>query len=213
MWRSVLSVDATVGSPIYVISGYLTEFPLPVDKGVSGGGDVRSAVLSPASSPHPIRRWRNRSLCHLPPSSLYTSTYLYHLDLGSLSSPIPLTLYKQYSFTMRSFATALLLPLALASPLAKRSSNARLAPLREEGESIEDAYIVVLKKDISPHIMALHLGSVEETNGLDVSDCSYREPVTRGAGGQAPGVLQTARCIEESSPVSPSCLTPRLSSS
>lgn len=68
---------------------------------------------------------------------------------------------------MRSFATALLLPLALASPLAKRSSNARLAPLREQGESIEDAYIVVLKKDISPHMMALHLGSVEETNGLD----------------------------------------------
>jgi hypothetical protein len=24
MWRSVLSVDATVGSPCYVISGYLT---------------------------------------------------------------------------------------------------------------------------------------------------------------------------------------------
>lgn len=71
---------------------------------------------------------------------------------------------------MRSFAAAaLLLPLALASPLAKRSNNGQLAPLKEEGEPIQDAYIVVLKKDISPAVMALHLGSVEESNGVDVS--------------------------------------------
>jgi len=61
----------------------------------------------------------------------------------------------------------LLLPLALASPLAKRSSGGRLAPLKEEGESIEDSYIVVLRKDVDPAMMALHLGSVEESNGLD----------------------------------------------
>jgi hypothetical protein len=65
----------------------------------------------------------------------------------------------------------LLLPLALASPLARRSANARLAPLTEAGEAIEDAYIVVLKKDVSPAVMALHLGSVEESNGVDVSAC------------------------------------------
>lgn len=71
---------------------------------------------------------------------------------------------------MRSFiSVAFLLPLAIASPLAKRSHNAHLAPLTEEGESIEDSYIVVLKKNVSPTLMALHLGSVEESNGLDVS--------------------------------------------
>ena len=74
---------------------------------------------------------------------------------------------------MRSFAVTLLLPLALASPLAKRSSGGRIAPLKEEGESIEDSYIVVLRKDVEPAMMALHLGSVEESNGLDVSGVTY----------------------------------------
>ena len=75
----------------------------------------------------------------------------------------------------------LLLPLALASPLAKRSSGGRIAPLKEEGESIEDSYIVVLRKDVDPAMMALHLGSVEESNGLDVSGVSYLA-LRRGGG-------------------------------
>jgi hypothetical protein len=68
---------------------------------------------------------------------------------------------------MRSFiiATALSATLSLATPV----TSTPLAPLSSEGEHIEDAYIVVLKKDITPDQMSLHLLDVEQTHALDVS--------------------------------------------
>lgn len=90
---------------------------------------------------------------------------------------------------MRSFVAAaavtLALPLALASPLAKRSPGAVIAPLREEGEQIDDAYIVVLKKDVTPAMMAFHLGSVEESNGVDVSELALYWEMARNKGSSA----------------------------
>lgn len=70
---------------------------------------------------------------------------------------------------MRSIvAVAVLSTLAIATPLAKRS-NTPLAPLSEEGDRIDDSYIVVFKKDVNVDQMAFHLGGVEESHGLDVS--------------------------------------------
>jgi hypothetical protein len=70
---------------------------------------------------------------------------------------------------MRTIAAASLLSLALAAPLKKRDTAGYLAPLSAQGETIDDSYIVVFKKDVKTDQIALHLGSVEESHGLDVS--------------------------------------------
>ena len=56
-----------------------------------------------------------------------------------------------------------LLPLALATPTSP------LAPLWKRGETIDDAYIVVFKKDVQPQQMALHLAGLEGWHSADVS--------------------------------------------
>jgi cerevisin len=70
---------------------------------------------------------------------------------------------------MRTIAAASLLSLALAAPLKKRDDGGFLAPLSVQGETIDDSYIVVFKKDVKTDQIALHLGSVEESHGMDVS--------------------------------------------
>ena len=70
---------------------------------------------------------------------------------------------------MRTIAAASLLTLALAAPLKKRDDGQFLAPLSVQGETIDDSYIVVFRKDVKQDQIALHLGSVEESHGLDVS--------------------------------------------
>lgn len=75
---------------------------------------------------------------------------------------------------MRFSAVTLLLPLALASPLATPSATgpdaeATRAPLSTTGEHIEDAYIVVFKQGVNLDQISLHLSGVEQTHGADVS--------------------------------------------
>lgn len=71
---------------------------------------------------------------------------------------------------MRAVIVAVLLPLAaLASPLATRNGGATIAPLSADGESIDDSYIVVLKKDVGAQAMAMHLAAVDTWHGADVS--------------------------------------------
>ena len=72
---------------------------------------------------------------------------------------------------MHFAATALLLPLVLATPLSQINSaeGSPLAPLHAAGEHIEDAYIVTFKKDVDPSQVALHLSGVEDWHGADVS--------------------------------------------
>jgi hypothetical protein len=73
---------------------------------------------------------------------------------------------------MRLAATALLsLTLVLATPLATPNSaeGSPLAPLNTGGEHIEDAYIVVLKKDVNPAQVALHMAGLDKWHGADVS--------------------------------------------
>lgn len=64
---------------------------------------------------------------------------------------------------MRFTIAAFLLPLALATPTSP------LAPLWKRGETIDDAYIVVFKKDVQPQQMALHLAGLEDWHKTDVS--------------------------------------------
>lgn len=67
--------------------------------------------------------------------------------------------------SMRAAIVAVLLPLAaLASPVQNI-----IAPLSASGESIDDSYIVVLKKDVSAQAMAMHLATVDQWHGADVS--------------------------------------------
>ena len=73
-----------------------------------------------------------------------------------------------------SVLATLLLPLALASPLANpiataQGASSSLAPLSATGEHIEDAYIVVFKKGVDINQIALHLSGVEQWHGSDVS--------------------------------------------
>lgn len=73
---------------------------------------------------------------------------------------------------MRLVATALLsLTVVLATPLATTNSaeGTPLAPLNAGGEHIDDAYIVVLKKDINPDQVALHMAGLDKWHGADVS--------------------------------------------
>ena len=79
---------------------------------------------------------------------------------------------------MRVFASAFLLPLALASPLASLNSSeeSALAPLSGNGEHIDDAYIVVFKKDVTLNQISLHLGGVEEWHGSTVSIIPSTDP-------------------------------------
>jgi len=72
-------------------------------------------------------------------------------------------------------ATALLLPLVLATPLSQINSaeESPLAPLHVGGETIEDAYIVTFKKDVDPSMVAMHLAGVEDWHGADVSSWSH----------------------------------------
>lgn len=64
---------------------------------------------------------------------------------------------------MKFLLAAFLLPLALATPTSP------LAPLWKRGETIDDAYIVVFKKDVQPQQMALHLAGLEDWHAADVS--------------------------------------------
>jgi hypothetical protein len=66
---------------------------------------------------------------------------------------------------MRFQALAFLLPLALATPTPKST----LAPLSKSGETIDDSYIVVFKKDVNPSQIALHIAGVEGAHESDVS--------------------------------------------
>ncbi|ORY31022.1 peptidase S8/S53 domain-containing protein [Naematelia encephala] len=69
---------------------------------------------------------------------------------------------------MRLLAVALILPFALATPIATGAvPEATLAPLSTNGEHIEDAYIVVFKKGVDLNQIALHLTDVEEWHGAD----------------------------------------------
>lgn len=73
---------------------------------------------------------------------------------------------------MRLVATALLsLTAVLATPLATTNSaeGSPLAPLNAGGEHIDDAYIVVLKKDVNPAQVALHMAGLDKWHGADVS--------------------------------------------
>ncbi len=74
---------------------------------------------------------------------------------------------------MRLAVAALLLPFALASPLATPAATGQdaqmsLAPLSTTGELIEDSYIVVFKQGVNLDQIALHLSDVEKWHGLDV---------------------------------------------
>lgn len=77
---------------------------------------------------------------------------------------------------MRIALAAFLLPLAaLATPTP-------LAPLWKRGETIDDAYIVVFKKDVQPQQMALHLAGLEGWHAQDVSilsshHCLFVDPL------------------------------------
>jgi len=68
---------------------------------------------------------------------------------------------------MKYILAAILLPLAFASPTSP------LAPLSKRGETIDDSYIVVFKKDVNPQQMALHLAGLEEWHQADVSLCLF----------------------------------------
>jgi hypothetical protein len=61
-------------------------------------------------------------------------------------------------------ATLITLTIVYASPLAQQ-----LAPLSTTGDHIDDAYIVVFKKGVDVNQVALHLTSVEDMHGADVS--------------------------------------------
>lgn len=62
---------------------------------------------------------------------------------------------------MKFLLAAFLLPLAIATPTSP------LAPLWKRGETIDDAYIVVFKKDVQPQQMALHLAGLEGWHAAD----------------------------------------------
>ncbi len=75
---------------------------------------------------------------------------------------------------MRLLASLLLVPLALASPLATpattgQDAHTTLAPVSSTGDHIEDSYIVVFKKDVNLEQIALHMSDVEQWDGADVS--------------------------------------------
>jgi hypothetical protein len=78
---------------------------------------------------------------------------------------------------MRVAAVALLLPLALATPINQHSAatdndaESILAPLSasDNAEVIDDSYVVVMKKDIKPEQLAMHLAVVDQWHALDVS--------------------------------------------
>jgi hypothetical protein len=61
----------------------------------------------------------------------------------------------------------ILITLSLAG-LALSTPTSPLAPLSKRGEVIDDSYIVVLKKDVNPQQMALHLAGLEEWHSADV---------------------------------------------
>jgi hypothetical protein len=61
----------------------------------------------------------------------------------------------------------ILITLSLAG-LAFSTPTSPLAPLSKRGEAIDDSYIVVLKKDVNPQQMALHLAGLEEWHSADV---------------------------------------------
>jgi hypothetical protein len=61
----------------------------------------------------------------------------------------------------------ILITLSLAG-LALATPTSPLAPLSKRGEVIDDSYIVVLKKDVNPQQMALHLAGLEEWHSADV---------------------------------------------
>ncbi|WWC67952.1 uncharacterized protein I206_101871 [Kwoniella pini CBS 10737] len=63
-------------------------------------------------------------------------------------------------------ASALLLPLALATPITT-SQDGTLAPLSENGEHIDDAYIVVFKKGVDATQIALHMTGIEQHHAND----------------------------------------------
>lgn len=59
-----------------------------------------------------------------------------------------------------------LLPAILATPIQHQSG---LAPLSAEGKTIDNSYIVVFKKDVSPEQIALHLNGVSSLQSAHVS--------------------------------------------
>jgi hypothetical protein len=74
---------------------------------------------------------------------------------------------------MRVAAVALLLPLALATPIATdNNAESILAPLSasDNAEVIDDSYVVVMKKDVKPEQLAMHLAVVDQWHALDVSE-------------------------------------------
>ena len=73
---------------------------------------------------------------------------------------------------MRAALAAVLLvsATAIATPVSSASSpEPTLAPLNENGDHIDDAYIIVFKQGTTTNQMALHLSGVEAWHGLDVS--------------------------------------------
>lgn len=59
-----------------------------------------------------------------------------------------------------------LLPAILATPIQHQQG---LAPLSVEGKTIDNSYIIVFKKDISPAQIALHLNAVSSLQSAHVS--------------------------------------------
>lgn len=58
-----------------------------------------------------------------------------------------------------------LLPVIIATPIRE----AILAPLSTDGQVIDNSYIVVFKKDITPDQIALHLNDVADVASAKVS--------------------------------------------
>lgn len=66
-----------------------------------------------------------------------------------------------------------LLPAILATPIRNT-----LAPLSASGEVIEDSYIVVFKKGVTPEQIALHLNSVTSLSAQSVSTKNQAPPTS-----------------------------------
>jgi hypothetical protein len=76
-------------------------------------------------------------------------------------------LYAHINNTNNDRMKYILITLSLAG-LALSTPTSPLAPLSKRGEVIDDSYIVVLKKDVNPQQMALHLAGLEEWHSADV---------------------------------------------
>jgi hypothetical protein len=90
----------------------------------------------------------------------------------------------------------ILITLSLAG-LAFSTPTSPLAPLSKRGEVIDDSYIVVLKKDVNPQQMALHLAGLEEWHSADVrlSLFSFSSSLSLAAQGRSP-----RRCVDTGLP-------------